>query len=91
MEDSLQNLIRTLQVSGYAIRTHKRTSNMSSIDQQRHQSTPGLNSYRLPGQHSCLLEHATGTYQTCEGCSTMPTRGRAQAQPKEMRVQQTGS
>ena len=49
MEDSLQNLIQTLQVSGYAIRTHKHTSNMSSIDQQHHQSTPGLNSYHLLG------------------------------------------
>ena len=79
MEDSLQNLIRTLQVSGYAIRTHERTSNISSIDQQHHQSTPGPNSYHLLGRHSCLLEHVTGTYQTCEGCSTMPTKGRAQA------------
>ena len=84
MEDSFQNLIQTLQVSGYAIQTHKHTSNMSSIDQQYHQSTPGLNSYHLPGQYSCLLEHVTGTYQTCEGCSTIPTRGRAQAQPEEM-------
>ena len=49
MEDSLQNLIQTLQVSGYAIQTHEHTSNMSSIDQQHHQSTPGPNSYHLPG------------------------------------------
>ena len=84
MEDSLQNLIQTLQVSGYAIQTHKHTSNMSSINQQHHQSTPGLNSYCLLGQHSCLLKHITGTYQTFEGCSTMPTTGRAQAQPEEM-------
>ena len=62
MEDSLQNLIQTLQVSGYAIRTHEHTSNMSSIDQQRHQSTPGPNSYRLPGRYSCLLKHTTGTF-----------------------------
>ena len=33
MEDSLQNLIQTLQVSGDAIQTHEHTSNMSSIDQ----------------------------------------------------------
>ena len=33
MEDSFQNLIQTLQVSGYTIQTHKHTSNMSSIDQ----------------------------------------------------------
>ena len=91
MEDSLQNLIQTLQVSGYAIWTHKHTSNMSSIDQQHHQSTPGLNSYHLLGQHSCLLEHVTGIYQTCEGCSMMSTKGRAQAQPEEIQVQQTGS
>ena len=84
MEDSLQNLIQTLRVSGHAIQTHKYTSNMSSLDQQCHQSIPGLNSYHLPRQHSCLLEHTTGTYQTCEGCSTMPTRGRAQAQPEEV-------
>ena len=64
---------------------------MSSLDQQYYQSTPGPNSYHLPGQHSCLLEHTTGTYQTCEEYSMMPTRGRAQAQPEEMRVQQTGS
>ena len=91
MEDSLQNLIWTLRVSGYAIRTHEHTSNMSSIDQQHHQSTPGPNSYRLLRRNSCLLEHVTGTYQTCEGCSTMCTRGRAQAQPEEIQVQQTGS
>ena len=84
MEDSLQNLIQTLQVSGYAIRTHKHTSNMSSIDQQHHQSIPRPNSYHLLGQYSHLLKHVTGTYQTCEGCSTMSTKGRAQAQPKEM-------
>ena len=84
MENSLQNLIQTLQVSGYTIQTHKHTSNMSSIDQQHHQSTPGPNSYHLLRQHSCLLEHTTGIYQTCEGCSTMPTKSRAQAQPEEM-------
>ena len=49
MENSLQNLIQTLRVSGYAIQTHERTSNMSSIDQQHHQSTPGPNSYHLLG------------------------------------------
>ena len=91
MEDSLQNLIQTLQVSGYTIQTHEHTSNMSSIDQQHYQSIPRLNSYHLLRQHSCLLKHITGTYQTCEECSTIPTKGRAQAQPEEMQVQQTGS
>ena len=91
MEDSFQNLIQTLQVSGYTIQTYKHTSNMSSIDQQHHQSTPRPNSYNLPRQHSCLLKHTTETYQTCEGCSMMSTRGRAQAQPEEIQVQQTGS
>ena len=62
MEDSFQNLIQTLQVSGYTIQTHEHTSNMSSIDQQHHQSIPGPNSYHLPGQHSCLLENITGIY-----------------------------
>ena len=77
IEDSFQNLIQTLQVCGYAIQTHKHTSNMSGIDQQHHQSTPGLNSYCLPRQYSCLLKNTTGTYQTCEGCSTIPTKSRA--------------
>ena len=62
MEDSFQNLIQTLQVSGYAIQTHEHTSNMSSINQQHYQSTPGPNSYHLPEQYSCLLENITGFF-----------------------------
>ena len=50
MEDSIQNLLQTLQVSGHAFWTHQCTGNVSGTGQQHHQSTPRPHSNCLPGR-----------------------------------------